>query len=108
MADIRPAVEAYRGLGCSLKEADDDLCVGVQAGDTYHLLVAEKLLLRSYSPDLVAQMSGRTIPYLYAPDLAEVMKTLPSEVQVLAQRPGEMLLRLNGVLTMLADGTAVE
>lgn len=108
MADIRPAVEAYQGLGCPLHEADDEFCVGVQAGDTYHLLISESLLSRSYPPALVSLLSGRTIPYLWVPDLARALKSFPTTVEILAERSGEILLRLNGILTMLADGTATE
>lgn len=34
------------------------------------------------------------------------MKALPPAAEILAERSGEILVRMDGVLTMLADGTA--
>lgn len=72
LSDIVPSLDQFRRMGFGVIETDNFNCVGVVAGNSYHILCSQAFMASSYPADIVATLVGKTIPYIWVSSLEAV------------------------------------
>lgn len=111
VADLADTVATYLALGFERVDTGDDGCVGLRAGQTFHVVATKAHMERQFSPLTVALLLDRTTPYIHVSSLDEAkarLSPLAAVVEQAAPRFGsrEAVVETDGQLLVLAEKVA--
>lgn len=105
LPDLAPSLDRFRRMGCGVIETNDAGCVGVVAGNSYHLLCSRAFMADDYPEDIIAPLVGQTIPYIWVSSLETASHVWGQVVHRIATHRGtrEALVEAGNQWAILAE-----